>query len=194
MMLKKNVLSAALFTVIAGLSLSANAAEKNIANVTLSGLISAVTCDIDVNGIPGGTTIDTGIHNTSDFTYTVDDVTGTPVPMAVTLKNCINNSAAGSGYLYISGTTAANGNDNIFIGNSQETGFMVLETGGTSSEKAIKNDGKVSVSVTGYDDQDQDNIKYGSGAYTFNVAMASTVGAPTAGLYTAPIIISYASE
>ena len=127
MTFKKSLLSVAVLMTTMGFNLSANAAEQNTANVTLSGLISAVTCDIDVNGISGGTTVNTGMHLTGDFASTVNDVTGTPVPMVVTLKNCGDkNSEAGTGNLYISGTTAPNGNNNIFVGNDADTGFMVL--------------------------------------------------------------------
>lgn len=194
MTFKKSLLSAAALMTAMGFNLSANAAEQNTANVTLSGLISAVTCDIDVNGISGGTTVNTGMHLTSDFDTTVNDVTGTPVPMVVTLKNCGDkNSEINTGKLYISGTTAPNGNNNIFVGNDAKTGFMVLKTGGTTSADAIQNDGAVPLDVTGYLNDDGD-ITQGGASYTFNVAMASTIPAPTAGLYTAPIIIAYASE
>ncbi|HDF2330287.1 TPA: type 1 fimbrial protein [Morganella morganii] len=195
MTFKKSLLSAAVLMTTMGFNLSANAAaEQNTANVTLSGLISAVTCDIDVNGISGGTTVNTGMHLTGDFASTVNNVTGTPVPMVVTLKNCGDkNSETGTGNLYISGTTAPNGNNNIFVGNDPETGFMVLKEGGNTSADAIKNDGAVPLDVAGYLDNSGD-ITPGSASYTFNVAMASTIDAPTAGLYTAPIIIAYASE
>lgn len=194
MTFKKSLLSVAVLMTTMGFNLSANAAEQNTANVTLSGLISAVTCDIDVNGISGGTTVNTGMHLTGDFASTVNDVTGAPVPMVVTLKNCGDkNSEAGTGNLYISGTTAPNGNNNIFVGNDADTGFMVLKTGGTTSADAIQNDGSVPLDVAGYLDEDGD-ITLGGASYTFNVAMASTITAPTAGLYTAPVIIAYASE
>lgn len=194
MTFKKSLLSVAVLMTTMGFNLSANAAEQNTANVTLSGLISAVTCDIDVNGISGGTTVNTGMHLTGDFASTVNGVTGTPVPMVVTLKNCGDkNSKAGTGNLYISGTTAPNGNNNIFVGNDAHTGFMVLKRGGTTSADAVQNDGSVPLDVAGYLDHDGD-ITHGGASYTFNVAMASTITAPTAGLYTAPVIIAYASE
>lgn len=187
MTFKKSLLSVAVLMTTMGFNLSANAAEQNTANVTLSGLISAVTCDIDVNGISGGTTVNTGMHLTGDFASTVNDVTGTPVPMVVTLKNCNKNSEVGAGNLYISGTTAPNGNNNIFVGNDANTGFMVLKEGGTTSADAVQNDGSVPLNMDNYD-------TLGSKSYTFKVAMASTITAPTAGLYTAPVIIAYASE
>lgn len=194
MTFKKSLLSVAVLMTTMGFNLSANAAEQNTANVTLSGLISAVTCDIDVNGISGGTTVNTGMHLTGDFASTVNDVTGTPVPMVVTLKNCGDkNSEAGTGNLYISGTTAPNGNNNIFVGNDADTGFMVLKEGGATSADAVQNDGSVPLDVAGYLD-DAGDITLGGASYTFNVAMASTISAPTAGLYTAPVIIAYASE
>lgn len=194
MTFKKSLLSVAVLMTTMGFNLSANAAEQNTANVTLSGLISAVTCDIDVNGISGGTTVNTGMHRSGDFATTVNNVTGTPVPMVVTLKNCGDkNSVANTGNLYISGTTAPNGNNNIFVGNDANTGFMVLKENGTTSADAVQNDGSVPLDVAGYAN-DEGNITLGGASYTFNVAMASTITAPTAGLYTAPIIISYASE
>ncbi|PVZ87876.1 fimbrial protein [Serratia sp. S1B] len=187
MILKKKVLSTALFTTMVGLSFGVSAADQNTANVTLSGLISAVTCDIDVNGITGGTTVNTGVHNSAQFTGKAHNVAGTPTPMVVTLKNCQGDTGAGEGggNLYISGTTANNGNNNIFVGNDSATGFMVLKTGGTTSTDALQNHGSIPLDVT---------VPDGGASYTFNVAMASTSVAPTAGLYTAPIIISYASE
>lgn len=187
MILKKKVLSMALFTTMAGFSLGANAADQNTANVTLSGLISAVTCDIDVNGITGGTTVNTGVHNSAQFTGKAHNVAGTPTSMVVTLKNCQGSEGAGDGggNLYISGTTANNGNNNIFVGNDSATGFMVLTEDGTTSAEALKNHGSVPLNVS---------VPDGGAVYTFNVAMASMVDAPIAGLYTAPIIISYASE
>lgn len=187
MILRKNVLSMALFSAMAGLSLSANAADQNTANVTLSGLISAVTCDIDVNGVTGGTTVNTGVHTSAAFTGNTNNVSGTPVTMKVTLKNCQGDTGAGEGggNLYISGTTANNGNNNIFVGNDSATGFMVLKSGGTDSVDALQNHASVPLKVS---------VPDGGASYTFNVAMASTLAAPTAGLYTAPIIISYASE
>lgn len=196
MNIKNSILSVAVLMTTVGFNLSANAAEQDTANVTLSGIISAVTCDIDVNGIPGGTTVNTGMHRTSDFTTKANNVTGTPVPMVVTLKNCGDkNSTVGSGKLYISGTTAPNGNNNIFVGNNSDTGFMVLKTGGTTSADAVKNDDSIPLDVTGYlVDVDTGTTTLGNASYTFNVAMASTITAPTAGLYTAPVIIAYASE
>lgn len=186
MILRKKALSVALFTTMAGFSLGANAADQNTANVTLSGLISAVTCDIDVNGVTGGTTVNTGVHEVAEFTSNANNVSGTVVPMVVTLKNCQGDTSIGdNGNLYISGTTANNGNNNIFVGNNSATGFMVLESGGTTAAKALQNHGSVPLNVT---------VPNGGASYPFNVAMASTLAAPTAGLYTAPIIISYASE
>ncbi|MEI9699442.1 type 1 fimbrial protein [Moellerella wisconsensis] len=194
MILKKSLLSIAVLTATIGFSLNVNAADKNTADVTLSGLISAVTCDIDVNGVSGGTTVDTGRHITSDFEKKVNSVVGTPVPMVVTLKNCeTKNSKVGSGNLYISGTTAPNGNNNIFVGNNPKTGFMVLKTDKVTSADAIKNDEPVPLNITGYTGDEGPGTN-GGASYTFNVAMASTIENPTAGLYTAPIIISYASE
>lgn len=170
-------------------SLNANAAEPNQADVVLSGVISAVTCDIDVNGVPGGTTVNTGMHISSDFTTAnINNVTGTPVEMLVQLKNCSSDSNASApatgGELFISGNVAANGNQNIFIGNDSQTGFMVLTSGGTSATDAIKNGGTVPLNVTAAE----------GASYTFNVAMASMISTPTAKLYSAPITISYASE
>lgn len=193
MIFKKSLLSAAVFVTAIGVNLSANAATQNTADVTLSGVISAVTCDIAVNGVDGGTIVNTGMHTVDAFATPLTAV-GPFVPMVVSLTNCDANSdvtaPAMGGNLYISGVTYNNAGNNIFLGNNPDTGFMILTTGGESAADSLQNDAAVPLNVSNYVDEDT----LGSASYTFNVAMATTLPTPAAGLYTAPVVISYASE
>lgn len=189
MTFKKSLLSATVFITAMGFNLSASAAVQNTADVTLSGIITAVTCDIAVNGVNGGTIVNTGVHSVDAFATPLTAV-GPFVPMVVSLTNCDANSTADTGNLYVSGVTVNNAGNNIFTGSDTETGFMILTTGGTEAGDSLQNDGSVPLDITDW--ADADNL--GSASYTFNVAMATTLAVPTAGLYTAPIVISYASE
>lgn len=183
--MKKSLLSLVLLSAVsaAGVSFSANAAS-NTSTVTLSGIISAATCDIDVNGVSGGARVDTGVHSVADFTGNANTTTGTPVPMKVTVKNCDPAGAAttgSTGWLYVSGTTASNGNNNIFVGSDADTGFMILD----ESSKPVVNDAAVSMNLP---------ADATTASYDFTAAMASTTETPAPGLYTAPVVIAYATE
>lgn len=182
--MKKSLLSLVLLSAVsaAGVSFSANAA--NTSTVTLSGIISAATCDIDVNGVSGGARVYTGVHTVADFNGNANTITGTPVPMKVTVKNCNPAGAAttgSTGMLYVSGTTASNGNNNIFVGNDSNTGFMILD----KMSSPVVNDAFVSMDLP---------ADATTASYDFTVAMASTTETPGAGLYTAPVVIAYATE
>ncbi|WP_162817259.1 hypothetical protein [Morganella morganii] len=188
-MYTKNVLTALVFSSLtcAG-AFAATAPAPNAGKVTLMGTISSVTCTVDINGTAGGTTVDTGVHTVGAFT-TVNGLATSPlVPMVVDLKNCTTPNPVGDydiatdGDLIITGNVAANGNNNIFVGSDTKTGFMVLKEGGSSSSDAVQNLEKVNKPLgTGND----------SLIYTYKVGMASMVATPAAGVYTAPISISY---
>lgn len=183
-MFSKKILAA---VIVSSLS-CASALAANSGKVTLMGTISSVTCAVDINGTAGGTTVDTGMHAAADFTTPNSLSTNPLVPMVVDLKNCKLPTPVGDynidtdGELIITGNVAANGNNNIFVGSNTDTGFMVLKEGGTTSADAVQNNEGVSAPL-------------GTGntalKYTYNVGMASTVAAPAAGVYTAPITISY---
>jgi Protein of unknown function (DUF2574)./Fimbrial protein. len=184
--MKKHILSVVVMSAfsLAVTSFSASAATSNTANVTLSGIISAATCGMEVNGVSGGTRVDTGMHVVDDFTGNANTYVGTPVPMTVTVKNCTPAGAAttgSTGWLYVSGNTAANGNNNIFVGSNTSTGFMVLD----EADSPVANETPVSLNLP---------EAATTASYSFTAAMASTTETPTAGLYTAPIVIAYATE
>lgn len=186
-MFTKKIVAAALVSSLAGFTLAAQAAGDNGASIVLQGVITNTTCALDVNGVNGGTTVDTKDHPVETFADNANNLTGSLFPMKITLKGCLPDSAEAeatvAGNLIVLGNVAANGNNNIFVGNSTDTGFMVLKENGTTSADAVQNNTGVPVTVSKANTD-----------YTFQVAMASTVPVPAVGAYTAPITVSFAAE
>ncbi len=166
---------------------AASAPAPNSGKVTLMGTITSTTCTVDINGTAGGTTVDTGIHAVGDFTTPGSMAVGGTVPLVVDLKDCVLPDPAGTaetdGQLIITGNVAANGNNNIFVGSDTNTGFIIFQESGNLDEaNSVKNNVGIAKAL-------------GAGktklTYTYRVAMASAGATPGAGVYTAPITISY---
>lgn len=187
-MFTKKVLLACIFSSLVYTSAyAASAPAPNSGKVTLMGTITSTTCTVDINGTAGGTSVDTGIYAIGDFTTPGAMATGGTVPMVVDLKNCVLPDPKGTsetdGQLIITGNVAANGNNNIFVGSDAKTGFIIFQESGNLDEaNSVKNNVGIAKAL-------------GAGktalTYTYRVAMASADAAPAAGVYTAPITISY---
>lgn len=112
------------------LGMSAAHAASNSATVTVKGRVSAVTCDVQPQGLVGGV-LDLGVVNVSDF---VDDVTlvGTKT-LNIKLDNCVLGSASGGFYgVYVDGATLP-GNDAVFSDSTaKNVGIKVSDSAGTN--------------------------------------------------------------
>ncbi|EMA3641427.1 fimbrial protein [Providencia stuartii] len=171
MAFKTKLITAMLFT---GVSLGA-VAGSNSDNITLNGVITAVTCNVTANG--GNSVFYVGKFAQDTFSPNVQNG---DTPLVVQLDAC--DKASDKGALYVQGTTAtSNTAKNIFIGESSTVGFMLQEDGKTDQVVANK---AIPVTVS-----DTAPI-----TYTFKVGMGTTDASPAVGAYSAPIIISYASE
>lgn len=171
MTFKKVALTTALLASVSAISLNANA-EAN-AEVTLQGVVTNTTCKVTVNG--GKSVLDVGIFKSDSFTP--NTMIG-KVPMPVTLTDCGDTAA---GQLIIQGLTSTGNNDkNIFVSTDNETvGFMIED----EEPKTVVNGTGPTLSI--FDDESVVNT------YTFKVGMASTTANPTAGSYSAPILVAY---
>ncbi|ELX8379364.1 type 1 fimbrial protein [Providencia stuartii] len=171
MAFKTKLITAMLFT---GVSFGA-AAGDNSDNITLNGVITAVTCNVTANG--GNSVFNVGTFAQNSFTPNVQNG---DTALVVSLENCSADSDKGA--LYVQGTTTtANTAKNIFIGSDPTVGFMLQEDGKTDQVVANK---AIPVTVSATQPTN----------YSFKVGMGSTDAVPAVGSYSAPIIIAYASE
>lgn len=170
MFIKKNLVSALVFAGVAGISLSASAAPS--AEVTLQGIITNTTCDVTVNG--GKSTLNVGVYKSSEFAAANTQVGS--VPLNVTLSNC---TAAEAGSLIIQGVTStANNNKNLFVNAYADTvGFMIKNA---ASAQVAANANTALAATAGTPTN-----------YAFQVGMGSSALTPTAGAYSAPIVVAY---
>lgn len=169
MSLKTNVISTALFAAIAGVSMTTIAAPS--ADVTLTGIITNTTCDVEVNG--GQATLNVGVYKSGDFTANTQQGS---VPLPVTLTNCADET----GSLIVQGTTAsANPGKQLFTATTGDTVGFMIKTSDNAAQVASDEDVALDVTAAG------------SNTYTFNVGMGSTTLAPVAGGYSAPITVAY---
>lgn len=174
MAFKKVAVAAALLAGLSGMSLNASADPQ--AQITLEGIITNTTCDVEVNG--GLSTLFVGIYKSADFAANTQ--LGS-VPMPVSLTNCGN--AAESGELIVQGLTAtANTQNEIFVNDVANTvGFMIKDAAGNQ----VSNLNGPTLGIA------EDSTE---AEYIFDVGMGSTTTAPTAAAYEAPILVAYVTE
>ncbi|WP_336193006.1 type 1 fimbrial protein [Providencia stuartii] len=173
MAFKKVALTVALLAGISGVSLNANADAQ--ATITLEGVITNTTCDVEVNG--GQATLFVGVYKSSDFE--VNKQLGS-VPMPVSLTNC---TGAETGKLVVQGLTATGDTQNqIFVDDVTNTvGFMIKDANGTQASNLDGPELEIADGET-------------SAKYIFEVGMGSTTTSPTADAYSAPILVAYVTE
>ncbi|WP_145587592.1 fimbrial protein [Yersinia rochesterensis] len=170
MSFKTNLISVALFTAISGVSITANAAPA--ADVTLTGIITATTCDVEVNN--GLAALNVGVFKSGDFT--ANSQKGS-VPLQVKLTDCDDEE---DGSLIIQGITASsNPSQQLFTAAIADTVGFMIKVSDDSAQVAANEEIPLSVTAAG------------PNLYTFNVGMGSTTLAPAAGAYSAPITVAY---
>lgn len=171
MLFKKSLL--AIITLSSLVSLSA-IADQNQQNITLTGTISAVSCEVILNG--GQSTLNVGNYPSASFTANTQ-VGVTPLNIALT--GCDKVSGTGKGNLLVSGTVSS-ANTGLFVNDSQETvGFMLKD----KDNNQITNNTPVPL-----------DVKAGDNIYSMSVGMGSLKTAPANGVYSAPIVIAYLSD
>lgn len=123
----KTTLSFVAFSLALGMS--AAHAASNSATVIVKGRVSAVTCDVQPQGLVGGV-LDLGVLNVTDF---VDDATlvGSKT-LNVKLDNCALGSNANGFYgVFVDGATLP-GNDAVFSDSTAKSvGIKVSDSGGS---------------------------------------------------------------
>lgn len=172
MSFKKMALATAVLATVSGMSLNASAAPS--AEVTLQGVITSSTCDVNING--GKSVLTVGVFNSADFAVN-KKLGSTPLP--VSLTNCSEEEA---GNLVIQGLTSVGNNDkNIFVNDDANTvGFMIADQAGVT----ITNGQEIAAEV-------EPGV---AKEFNFTVGMASTKATPAAGSYSAPILMAYIVE
>lgn len=171
MFFKKSLL--AIITLSSLVSLSATA-DQNQQNITLTGTISAVSCEVILNG--GQSTLNVG--NFPSASFTANTQVGFSA-LNIALTGCDKASGTDKGNLLISGTTASS-NTGLFVSNSQDTvGFMLQD----KDKNQITNNTPVPLDVT-----------VGDNIYSMSVGMGSLTAAPANNVYSAPIVIAYLSD
>ncbi|HGS4463325.1 TPA: fimbrial protein [Vibrio metschnikovii] len=167
---KKAALTIALVSSVIGMN--ANAAQGT-AEVTLQGLITTTSCDVTAN--QGLAVLDVGIFKSSDFEANTQ--LG-EMPLVVSL-DCTD---AEEGDLIITGITSKDRVENdIFTSSVDNTvGFMIKD----ASDSVVENFKGPQVSTEAGIVTD----------YIFTVGMASSQEAPEAGLYSAPINVTYVTK
>ncbi|EMO4162612.1 type 1 fimbrial protein [Morganella morganii] len=178
MKFKTQLLSVALIAGMSGVSLSALAAPAS--EVTLQGILTNTTCDVTING--GKSVLNVGVFNTkvggADASFpAANAITPQQVDMPVSLTGCTSGE---TGDLIIQGiTSVGNNEENVFVSqDTNTTGFMVQD-----GNNQIVTNGHGPVVTIGAGDTDA--------SYTFKVGMATTNTSPTAGAYSAPILVAY---
>ncbi|MCS3429515.1 fimbrial protein [Klebsiella sp. BIGb0407] len=172
MILNKASLSATLLTSVISLSAIAGPNQQDI---TLTGAISAVSCEVVLNG--GSSTLNVGTFAADAFTVASKQVGTTP--LYISLNGCSAASEEDSGNLYVQGMTA-NGSQSLFVNNaSNSVGFMLTD----AASKPVVNNQAIPLDVTA-----------GSNSYQFTAGMGSLNTTPANGVYSAPIVIAYVSD
>lgn len=173
MLFKKSLLT--VITLSSLVSLSATAANNNQQQITLSGSISAVSCDVTLNG--GQSTLNVGNFPSASFTAAGTQVGA--IPLNISLIGCDKASAEKKGELLVQGQTSA-GNQNLFVNDSSATvGFMLKDM----NSNQIANNTPVPL-----------DVKIGNNTYSMTVGMGSLSTKPENGIYSAPIVIAYVSD
>lgn len=166
-----------LFTTLALTSLVSFSAlaGPNQQDITLTGAISAVSCEVVLNG--GSATLNVGTFQATAFNAVAKQVGDTP--LVISLNNCTTASAEESGAIYVQGKTA-DGSNNIFVSDvNSQVGFMLTD----DKSNPVVNNQPVSYSVT-----------KGTNSVTFKAGMGALTTTPTNGVYSAPIVVAYVSD
>jgi len=171
MLFKKSLLTA--ITLGSLVSLPAFAVN-NQNQITLTGTISAVTCEVVLNG--GQSTLNVGNHPSTAF---VANKQLGDTALNIALTGCDKASATEKGNLLVSGTVSS-ANTGLFVNDTQETvGFMLSD----DKKQPITNNTPVPL-----------DVKSGANIYSMTVGMGSLTAAPKNGVYSAPILIAYISD
>lgn len=174
-MVKSLITRSLIVASVSAVSINAIAATGE---VTLQGVLTATTCNINTNG--GKSTLNVGTFNTkvgeagASFSA-INTITSQTVAMPIALTGC---TAGEVGELLIQGTTSnGNAEQNIFVAeSSQPVGFMIEDSQGNVVTEGVP----LSIGASNT-----------SASYTFNVGMATTTLTPDAGSYSAPILVAY---
>ncbi len=170
--LNRALLSTAALTSLVSLSAIAGPNQQDI---TLTGAISTVSCEVVLNG--GSSTLNVGTFPSDSFVTASTRVGETP--LHISLNGCTPASTANQGALYVQGTTA-NGSPSIFVNNAANTvGFMLSY----ANNQTVVNNQAIPL-----------DVQAGSNVYQLTAGMGSLNTSPANGIYTAPIVIAYISD
>lgn len=175
MKMKSKVLATALFATL-GLSAAVQAAPSD--KITLKGIITDTTCDVEING--GNSNLFVGAFRVAEFTAAGATTQVGTTPMDVEIKNC---TAAENGHLVVSGTTSSSDASNtLFVAAATDTtGFM------------IKNQAGAFQMIDG----DNTQVPLAAAAtpavtkYSFQAGMGAAVLPAVTGSYAAPVHVTY---
>lgn len=162
-------------TVLTTLVSASAVAGPNQQDITLTGAISSVSCEVVLNG--GSSTLNVGTFPADAFITANKQVGNTP--LYISLNGCSETSTPNSGALYVQGMTA-NGSQSLFVNNTgNSVGFMLTD----AASKSVENNQAIPFDVTA-----------GSNTYQFTAGMGSLNTTPANGVYSAPIVIAYVSD
>jgi len=172
MILNKALLSTAVLTSLVCLSATAGPNQQDI---TLTGAISAVSCEVVLNG--GSSTLNVGTFAADAFAVANKQVGS--IPLYISLNGCSAESTEDTGALYVQGLTA-NGSQSLFVNNAANSvGFMLTD----AASNPVVNNQAIPLDVA-----------EGSNSYQFTAGMGSLNATPANGSYSAPIVIAYVSD
>lgn len=161
-------------TILASVVSMSAIAGPNQQDITLTGAISSVSCEVVLNG--GSSTLNVGTFPADAFTANTQ--VGT-VPLSISLNGCSTASTEETGALYVQGLTA-NGSQSLFVNNAANSvGFMLTD----AASQLVVNNQPIPLDVTA-----------GSNTYQFTAGMGSLNTSPANGVYSAPIVIAYVSD
>ena len=156
-------------------SLSAVAANQQ--QITLSGTITAVSCEVVLNG--GQSTLNVGGFPAASFTSAGANTQVGAIPLNISLTGCDKASAEGKGSLLIQGLTPAASNSLFVDDISATVGFMLKD----ADSNQITNNTPIPLDVA-----------VGANTYSMSAGMGSLTATPANGIYTAPIVVAYVSD
>ncbi len=172
MFLSKPLFSATALASLFSLSAIAGANQQNI---TLTGAISTVSCEVVLNG--GSSTLNVGTFPSDSFVTAGTQVGETP--LYISLNGCDAASTTNQGALYVQGMVA-NGSNNIFVNQmSNSVGFMLTD----AANKVVINNQAIPL-----------DVKTGNNTYRLTTGMGSMTPSPANGIYSAPIVVAYISD
>lgn len=171
MLFKKILLTTVTLSSLASLPAMAN----NQQQITLSGTITAVSCEVILNS--GQSTLNVGAFPSASF-VTANTQVGA-VPLNISLTGCDKASTDGQGSLLVQGLTPA-ANNAVFVNDiSASVGFMLKN----ANDEPVTNNAPIPLDVSA-----------GDNTYKLTVGMGSLTTAPANGLYSAPIVVAYVSD